>query len=110
MIFMKTNIRLLFTACAAALVTGCTNLDVDVESQYTEYPTNEIAVEAKMADVYYQMRDVFGRRYMEAQALSSDEYTAVSYGMTVVHTHIQVFTTIHTKMQPSTGWDNLHQV
>ena len=80
MIFMKTNIRLLFTACAAALVTGCTNLDVDVESQYTEYPTNEIAVEAKMADVYYQMRDVFGRRYMEAQALSSDEYTAVSYG------------------------------
>ena len=48
---MKTNIRLLFTACAAALVTGCTNLDVDVESQYTEYPTNEIAVEAKMADV-----------------------------------------------------------
>ena len=49
---MKTNIRLLFTACAAALVTGCTNLDVDVESQYTEYPTNEIAVESKMAYVY----------------------------------------------------------
>ncbi len=77
---MKANIKTLFTICTAALVTGCTDLDVDIESQYTEYPTNEIAVEAKMADVYYQLRDVFGRRYMEAQSLSSDEYTAVSYG------------------------------
>ena len=33
-----------------------------------------------MADVYFQMRDCFGRRYMEAMSLSSDEYTAVSYG------------------------------
>lgn len=77
---MKTNIKLLFTAFAATVATGCTDLNVDIDSQYTQYPTNEIAIEAKMADVYYTMRDCFGRRYMEAQALSSDEYTAVSYG------------------------------
>lgn len=78
---MKANIKYLFSICAAALISGCTDLDVKVESQYTEYPTdNEIAVEAKMADIYFQMRDCFGRRYMEAMSLSSDEYTAVSYG------------------------------
>ena len=62
------------------LLTGCTDLNVDVDSLYTKYPNNDIAVEAKMADVYYQLRGCFGRRYMEAQELSSDEYTAVSYG------------------------------
>lgn len=78
---MKADMKSLLAVCSAALMAGCTDLDVDIESQYTEYPSdNEIAVEAKMADVYYHLRDVFGRRYMEAQALSSDQYTAVSYG------------------------------
>ena len=77
---MKTKIKSLFSVCAAALITGCTDLDVNVDSQYTEYPNSEIAVEAKMSDIYFQLRDTFGRRYMEAQSLSSDEYTAVSYG------------------------------
>ena len=49
------------------LLTGCTDLNVDVDSLYTKYPNNDIAVEAKMADVYYQLRGCFGRRYMEAQ-------------------------------------------
>lgn len=77
---MKTNIKSLLAVCTAALFAGCTDLDVNIESQYTQYPTNDIAVEAKMADVYFQLRDVFGRRYMEAMSLSSDQYTAVSYG------------------------------
>lgn len=77
---MKMNIKSLLTVCTAAVFTGCTDLDVDIESQYTQYPINDIAVEAKMADVYFQLRDVFGRRYMEAMSLSSDQYTAVSYG------------------------------
>ncbi|MBR6981094.1 MAG: RagB/SusD family nutrient uptake outer membrane protein [Prevotella sp.] len=77
---MKTNIKGLFLAGLAALAVGCTDLDVDVDSQYTEYPTNEIAVEAKMADIYYHFSGVLGRRYMEAMCLSSDEWTAASYG------------------------------
>lgn len=77
---MKMNIKPLYAICTAALLAGCTDLDVNIESQYTEYPMNDIAVEAKNADVYFQLRDVFGRRYMEAMSLSSDEYTAVSYG------------------------------
>lgn len=77
---MKINIKSLLAVCTAVVFTGCTDLDVDIESQYTSYPTTDIAVEAKMADVYFHLRGVLGRRYMEAQALSSDEYTAVSYG------------------------------
>ena len=77
---MKTNIKGLFLAGLAALAVGCTDLDVTVDSQYTEYPTNDIAVEAKMADVYYHFSGVLGRRYMEQMCLSSDEWTAASYG------------------------------
>ena len=33
-----------------------------------------------MADIYYHFSGTLGRRYMEAMALSSDEWTAASYG------------------------------
>ncbi len=68
--------------CAAGmlgLTTGCTDLDTTPESQYTEYPSSEIAQEAKLADIYFHLKGVFGRRYMEAQALSSDELVGISF-------------------------------
>ena len=77
---MKTNIKVLFAAAAATLAVGCTDLDVPVKSQYTSYPSSEAALEAQLSGIYFQMRDCFGRRYMEGLALSSDEYSAVSYG------------------------------
>lgn len=76
---MKNKIKLLFAAGLASLAAGCTDLDVPVNSQYTQYPNSEVALEAQMTGIYFQMRDCFGRRYMEAMALSSDEYTAISY-------------------------------
>ena len=76
---MKRNKNIILAGLLALAATSCTDLDVNVESQYTEYPNNEIAVEAKMADLYYHMRGVYGRRYMEAHALSSDEYTALAF-------------------------------
>ena len=77
---MKTNIKIFFAAALTALTVGCTDLDVPVESQYTSYPTNEAAIEAQLSGIYFQLRGCIGRRYMEANALSSDEYTAVSFG------------------------------
>ncbi len=77
---MKTNIKILFAAAVATLCVGCTDLDVPVESQYTSYPGTEAALEAQLSGIYFQMRGCFGRRYMEAMALSSDEYTSVAYG------------------------------
>ena len=86
---MKNNILRLFCGgllcCGgAAALTSCTDLDVDMNSQYTSYPENDkidpqAIVEAEMSDVYFQFRDCMGRRYMEAQTLSSDEMVGVSF-------------------------------
>jgi len=82
---MKTNKIFLTAGLFALALTGCTNLDVNVDSQYTEDPSKEggvdpmLIVEAKMADVYYHLSGTLGRRYMEAQALASDEFTALAF-------------------------------
>ena len=82
---MKLN-KFIFTAgLFAVALTGCTDLDVTPNSQYTEDPSKNsgvdpmIVVEAKMADVYFHLSGTFGRRYMEAQCLSSDEFTALAF-------------------------------
>ena len=75
---MKKNIFLL-AAVAALFALGCTNLDVDVKSLYTEYPAGDVALDAKMADVYYCFRGALGRRFGESSSLSSDEQTAISF-------------------------------
>ena len=76
---MKTNIKVFLTAAIAVLTIGCTDLDVAVESQYTSYPGTQEAIEAQLSGIYFKLRGNMGRRYMEGQELSSDEYTAVSY-------------------------------
>jgi hypothetical protein len=71
---MKTRIYSYFAAGLLALTAvGCTDLDVDVKSKYTEYPTSDMAIEGKMADVYYAFRGALGRRYNEAQTLSTED-------------------------------------
>lgn len=77
---MKNNIKIYLAASALALTTGCTDLDVDVKSKYTEYPSSsEVAVEAKMADVYYSFRSALGGIYNRTQTLSSDEASGISF-------------------------------
>ena len=50
---MKTRYILSGVLMALATV-GCTDLDVDIKSVYTKYPTDsEIAIEAKISDAYY---------------------------------------------------------
>jgi hypothetical protein len=71
---MKTRIYSYFAAGLLALTAvGCTDLDVDVKSKYTEYPTSDVALEGKMADVYYAFRGALGRRYNESQTLSTED-------------------------------------
>ncbi len=57
---------------------GCTDLDVDIKSQYTAFPDSEIAAEARIADIYFAMRGPLARDYHHAQTLSSDEASGVS--------------------------------
>ena len=92
---MKTNIKSFLAAGLGLLTLGCTDLHVPVESQYTEYPSSEAAVEAKMANIYFQMRDCMGRRFMEAMALSSDEFTAVSYSGNWVDSYAYAHPSLH---------------
>lgn len=76
---MKT--RYIISSALMALATvGCTDLDVDIKSVYTEYPTDsEIAIEARISNAYFAFRDAIGRRD-EGISCNSDEYTAVSFG------------------------------
>lgn len=75
---MKT--RYFISAALLALTSvGCTDLDVDIKSQYTEYPDSEIALSARMSNAYYAFRNALGRRYDELISCNSDEYTAVSF-------------------------------
>ena len=92
---MKLNIKTLFAAGLATLAVSCTDLDVPVDSQYTKYPGTEEAIVSKMAGIYFQMRECFGRRYMEAQALSSDEFTALSYSGNWLDTYAYANTSLH---------------
>lgn len=76
---MKIKYKQLFLSILLfSLAVSCTDLDVDIKSQYTSFPDSEIAAEAKTADVYYAMRGPLGRDYHHAQTLSSDEVTGVS--------------------------------
>ena len=76
---MKTKIML--TCALAALTTiSCNDLDVDIKSQYTEYPIDsDIALEARVSNAYYAFRAPLNRRYDELLSLSSDEYSAVCF-------------------------------
>ena len=82
---MKLNKMILSAGLLAAALTSCTDLNMAPSSQYTEDPSKNsgvdpmLMVEAKMADVYFHLAGTLGRRYMEAQCLSSDEFTAVAF-------------------------------
>ena len=82
---MKLNRLFISAGLFAMALTGCTDLDMSPNSQYTEDPSQNsgvdpmIVVEAKMADVYYHLAGTLGRRYMEAQCLASDEFTALAF-------------------------------
>ena len=82
---MKLNKLFLTAGLFAMALTSCTDLEMAPSSQYTEDPSQNsgidpmIVVEAKMADVYYHLAGTLGRRYMEAQCLSSDEFTALAF-------------------------------
>lgn len=82
---MKLNRLFISAGLFAIALTGCTNLDMSPNSQYTEDPSQNsgvdpmIVVEAKMADVYYHLAGTLGRRYMEAQCLASDEFTSLAF-------------------------------
>lgn len=71
--------KYLIPAAIALVLAACTNLDTEVKSLYTQFPNNEIAVEAQANAAYYAFRGPLGRRFDEGNSCNSDEYTAVSF-------------------------------
>ncbi len=77
---MNKSLILALTSSALMLATSCTDLDVDVKSKYTDYPTeSDVALEAKMADVYYAFREQLGNNYNRTQTFASDEAAGISF-------------------------------
>ena len=103
---MKTNIRIFLAAGLMAMTASCTDLDVIPKAQFTEYPDSEAAVEAQMADVYFHLRGTLGRRYMESQALSSDEWVGISFDGDYADGGIYAQCSLHNfdPSSASTGW------
>lgn len=103
---MKTNIKLFLAAGVVALTASCTDLDVTPEAQWTTYPDTDAAAEAQLADVYYHLRGTLGRRYMEAQSLASDEWTAISFDGDYYDSGTYAHTALHnfSDTDPSIGW------
>ncbi|MDR2232549.1 MAG: RagB/SusD family nutrient uptake outer membrane protein [Tannerella sp.] len=77
---MKTKyIRLFQSMVMLALVVSCTDLDVEIKSQYTEFPDSEVAAEAKASGAYFAFRGPLGDPYNQAQVLSTDELMCYAF-------------------------------
>ena len=97
---MKLNKIFLAAGLFAVALTSCTDLDVDMNSNYTSYQVNDkidpqAIVEAEMSDVYFHFRDCMGRRFMEAMVLSSDEMSGVSFGGDYYDSGTYAHTSLH---------------
>jgi len=73
-------IRLFTLSAFAFSMASCTDLDVDIKSQHTEFPNTERAAEAILADVYAAYRGALGRDHWMIQTLSADEAVSVAIG------------------------------
>lgn len=108
---MKSNIKIFLAASLLVLAAGCTDLDVDVKSKYTEYPSSsEVAIEAKMADVYYAFREALGGVYNRTQTLSSDEATGISFDGDYYDGGVNSHPSLHNFMPTDNGlayWSDL---
>ncbi len=76
----KLIIQLFALSALAFTQASCTDLDVDIKSQHTEFPNTERAAEAILADVYAAYRGALGRDHWMIQTLSADEAVSVAIG------------------------------
>ena len=107
---MKNIIKMTLAAAVLGITASCTDLDVDVKSQYTEYPNDPVAIEGKMSDVYYSFRQALGNNYNRVQTFSSDEATGVSFGTDYFDKGENIHPSIHNFMSgddPANYWTDL---
>ena len=78
---MKSYIKLLSLGALLAGTASCTDLDTDVNTRYTEFPNNPIAVEGEFNDCYLKVHGWFGRDFNEGVVNQGDEVMGCCYGV-----------------------------
>lgn len=78
---MKRYTKFLLLSGVLTGCLSCTDLNTDLDTKYTEFPDNEIAISGKLEACYYyfQTEAVFGRNYWEGVVLQGDELMGVSF-------------------------------
>ena len=76
---MKPYIKLLLFSGMIVGAASCTDLDTVIDTQYTTYPDNPIALSAKLEGCYYYLQNEagLGRNYWEGVMLQGDELMGV---------------------------------
>ncbi len=94
---MKTYIKLLMLTAVFVGATACTDLDTDINAEYTVYPESDIAISAKLEGCYYFLRSEagLGRNYWEGAVLQSDEIMALTMNGGWYDNGRMLFPTIH---------------
>jgi len=77
---IKTIQSILSLLITISILSGCSDLDVDIKSQLTSFPPTDEATEAASADVYNAYRETFGRNHWYVQTVSSDEALSATIG------------------------------
>lgn len=77
---MKPYIKLLSFGALLAGMVSCSDLDTDIEGQYTEFPNNPIAVSGEFEGCYHYTRNEawFGRNFWEGVFLGGDEAVGIN--------------------------------
>ena len=79
---MKSSIKfLLLSSVMAGFTSACTDLDINIDAQYTTYPDNPIALSAKLEGCYYYLQNEagLGRNYWEGVMLQGDELMGICF-------------------------------
>lgn len=94
---MKSYIKLFVLIGVLAGAASCTDLETDINSQYTTYPDNPIAVSAKLEACYYYLRNeaCLGRNYWEGVNLQGDEVMGICYNNGYYDNGRLFFPTVH---------------
>ena len=94
---MKSTIKLLLLSGILAGSAACTDLDTEINTYYTEYPDNPIALNAKLEGCYYYLQNEagLGRNYWEGVMLQGDELMGVCFGSSYYDNGRLFFPTTH---------------
>lgn len=78
---MKSYIKSIFAVGLLAGFASCTDLNTDLNTKYTEFPDNPIAVEGEFSACYKYLHGWFGRDFNEGVVNQGDEVMGCCFGV-----------------------------